>query len=129
MKSTIRFNSSCRTRRCCSSLFEPIHETFLLEHHFHRLNNSNLWICFAIDNDSMLELLRAGYIEEVLLCQTIVPAAIPGGKPIGVTLPSTGKLGAGSCLHVDVPLGVGVCCQVGLSLTPRTRHCKDRRRN
>src|SRR5215212_6193135 len=103
--------------------------SFLLEHYVYGLDNPNLWICFAIKNDFMLKLLRSGDIEEMFFPKTIIPATIPGGQPIGILLPSTGKRGAGQCLHVNVALGVCVCSQVCLSLSARTRHAKDRRRN
>jgi hypothetical protein len=75
--------------------FEPSHKSFFLEHHVDGLDNSNLWICFAIENDLMLKLLRAGYIKEMFLSKTIIPATIPSGQPIGILLPSTGQRGAG----------------------------------
>src|ERR1700737_2608315 len=106
--------------------FEPTHKSLLLEHHVHCFDDSNLRICFTIDNHFMLELFRSGDIKEMLLCETIVPATVPSGEPVSVSLPSSRKCGAGQCLHVNVPLGICICSEVYLSLNVRTRCPKDR---
>ena len=80
----------------------------LLEHHIYRFDDSNLRMCLAANNHFMLELFGAGNIEVVLLCEAIVPAAVPGCEPVCIFLPSPSKRGASQRLHVNVPVGICV---------------------
>ena len=57
----------------------------MLEDHIHRLDDANFRVCFAIQNDLVLELLRSGGIDELLLHKAIVPATVPSGEPIGIS--------------------------------------------
>jgi hypothetical protein len=98
-------------------LFESCRKSLLLENHIDRFDDSNLWICFAIYDHFMLKLFRSSYIKEMLLSETIVPATVPSGEPIGISLPSSCEGGASQCLHVNVPLGICVCSQVSLRLS------------
>src|SRR5215831_13471529 len=70
----------------------------------------------------MLKLFRSSYIEKMLFCETVVPATVPSGEPIGISLPSSRKRGAGECLHVNVSFRIGVCSEVSLCLSVRIRH-------
>src|SRR5580704_2065475 len=105
-----------RLRRANTLSFKSTPKSLLLKHHVQRFDDANLWVCFAIYNHLMFELFRSGYVEEMLLCEAVVPATVPGGKPIGISLPGSRKCGTGQCLHVNVPLGISVCSEVCLSL-------------
>ncbi len=102
-------------------LFEPPRKSLLLENHVNRFDDSNLRICFAIYNHFMLKLFRSSYIEEVFLCETVVPTTVPSGKPIRIPLPRSGKRGTSQRLYVNVPFRVGICREVGLRSNVRTR--------
>jgi hypothetical protein len=91
----------------------------LLEHDVDGFNDANLRICLAIDDYFMFELFRSGDIEVMLLGEAVVPAAVPGGEPVGVSLPCTRERGTGQCLHIDIPVGVRVGGEVGLRLNLR----------
>src|SRR4051794_40315332 len=100
--------------------FKPTLKSLLLKHDIDRLDDPDLWICFAIYDYFVLKLLRSGYVKKMLLCQTVVPATVPSSEPVGISLPSSCKCRAGQFLHVKVSLGVGVCSEVCLSLGVRT---------
>ena len=82
-----------------------------------RFDDSNLRICFAIYNHLMLKLFRSSYVEEMFLRESVVPTTVPGGEPIRIPLPGSGKRGTGQRLYVNVPFGIGICSEVDL---PRT---------
>ena len=63
--------------------------------------------------------LDRGDIDEVLLAEPIVPAAVPCGQQVGVFLEGPGELRAGELLHVDIAVGVGIGLQLDLGLGRR----------
>ena len=102
---TVSSGSLAEARPPLSS--KSTHESLLLEDHIRRLDDANFRVCFAIQNDLVLEFLRSGDIEEMLLREAIVPANVPSGEPEGISLPGSRKRGASQCLHVNVSLGIG----------------------
>jgi hypothetical protein len=106
------------------ALFEPARKFLLLENHVNRFDDSNLWICFAIYNHFMLKLLRSGDIEEMLLCQTVVPATVPSGESICIPLPRSRKRGTGQRLYVNISFRISVRREVSLCSSARTRRHK-----
>src|SRR5712691_12769918 len=80
----------------------------VLEHHFHGLNNPYLRICFAIDDHLVFGFLTLRYVHVVLLCEPVVPTAVPSGEPVSVTLPRVGELSAGQSLNVKKSLSVSI---------------------
>jgi hypothetical protein len=51
-----------------------------------RLDDFLGWILFAIDDDVMNSLFGARHVDGVLLCQPVVPAAVPDTQKVGVFL-------------------------------------------
>jgi len=95
-------------------LFEPPRKSLLLENHVNRFDDSTLRICFAIYNHFMLKLFRSSYIEEVFLCETVVPTTVPSGESIGISLPRVGQLCASQGLNVNKSFGVGISTKIDL---------------
>jgi len=72
----------------------------LLEHHIYRFYDSNFRMCFAINNDFVLQLFGPGNVEVVLFGKAIVPTTVPSREPISIFLPGSRKCYASQRLHV-----------------------------
>ena len=71
----------------------------ILEDHGDRVDDTDVLVGFAIYDDLVLEPGSARNVEEVLLAETVVPAAVSEHQFVGVFLPGVG-LRAGQLLHV-----------------------------
>ena len=66
----------------------------------------------------MLGFLGPRHVDEVLLAEAVIPAAVPGHQQVGVLLEGSGKLSAAELLYVDIAVGVGVGFQFDLGVAP-----------
>ena len=57
------------------------------------------------------------HVYSVLLCQSVVPAAVPDAEKIGVLLNSTGQLRAGEFLDIDIAVRIGIILQFYLCMS------------
>jgi hypothetical protein len=88
-----------RLHRADALSFKSTPKPLLLEHHIQCVDDANLRICFAIYNHFMLEVFRSGYVKEVFLRESVVPAAVPGGEPVGISLPSAAQVSACTSIY------------------------------
>src|SRR5260370_12472518 len=72
---------------------------------------------FAIDDRFVLSLPSAGYIDVMLLRQSVIPTAVPSRQQVGIFLESTCQLGAGQSLDIEETLRV----RIGLQFHLRVR--------
>ena len=100
-------------------LFHFYAESFAhtLEDNFHGLNNPYFWICLAIYNHLVFGFFSLCYVHVMLMCEPVVPTAVPSGEPVSVTLPRVGELGAGQSLNVEKSLSIRISTEVDLSFS------------
>src|SRR6478735_3530287 len=61
----------------------------------------------------------------MLLGEDVVPAAVPGCEPVGVSLPGSRKSSTGQRLYINVTIGVCICSEVCLRVNSRTGCSQD----
>jgi hypothetical protein len=86
----------------------------ILQEHINRGDDPNVWVFLAIHDQLVLERLCPGHMDKVLLCEAIVPSAIPNQELVGVLLPCVGKLRARELLHIEIAVRIRVSAQIGL---------------
>ena len=59
------------------------------------MNNQSVRICLAIYDHLVFGFFSLDYVHVMLVCEPVVPTAVPSGEPVSITLPRVGELGAG----------------------------------
>src|SRR4051794_33156615 len=83
----------------------------LFQYYVDGLNDFLFWIGLAVNNHIVNARLCSGNVQGVLFAKTVVPAAVPDPKEVGVLLERPGKLSARQFLDVDVSALVGISVQ------------------
>ena len=96
----------------------------ILEHDCKRLDDLLPGIGLAVDDDLVLDDLALLQVEEMLLGEAVIPAAIPSGEEIGVFLEGPGQLCAGQGLNIDEAVGIDIARERNLGRR-RRRVCAD----
>ena len=73
------------------------------------------WICLAIHNHLVFGFFSVCYVHVMLVCEPVVPTAVPSSERVSVTLPGVGELSAGQSLTVKESLSVRVSTEIDLS--------------
>src|SRR5437867_4025393 len=120
---------NCRVDRTSGLHFDPKLRPHILENNGDCLDDQVLGIGLAVHDHLVLGLLALANVHVMLAGKPIVPAAVPGGQPVGVLLPRPCQLGAGELLHVDEAIGVSIGAEIDLSARRGRRHCTKGRRD
>ena len=120
MRTKLSFVALRRLLHLDSHLFAHAFENYI-----DGLDNSELRICLAINDQLVLGFSTFSDVHVVLLRQTVVPPAVPGSEQVGLVLPRPGELGAGQRLDVEKSFRVGIFAEIPLG--PRARTCHQHR--
>src|SRR5271154_1382744 len=103
--------SAAAKNRCLIGPSLLLHHPFgpiLLDHLADSVNDLLVRMRLAIFDHLVLDFAALLEVGEVLVSETVVPAAVPGCEGVGVFLVGVGELSAGQRLHVDKAVRVGV---------------------
>ena len=103
-------------------LFIRARQPLVLQERVDRCDDLNAGIGLAVQDDLVLEKLRARYVDVVLLCQAIVPSAVPGREHVGIFLKSTRKLRAHQSLNINKSVRIGIGTERYLRLGGTREH-------
>jgi hypothetical protein len=84
------------------------------EHDVDRLYYVYLRVRFAVHNNFMFGFFAVSYNHALLLCEPVVPTAVPFGEPIGVALRGVGELRTCQSLNVKESFGISIGAETHL---------------
>src|SRR5450432_3432887 len=85
------------------------------EDHINCLDDFELRVCFAVNNQLVLGFPAFSDVHVVPFRESVVPTAVPRTQEVRLILPCPGELGACQRLNVEKSLRVGILTQVYLS--------------
>src|SRR5258708_38745961 len=90
-----------------------------LEYDIERLDDAELRVSLAVHDQLVLGFPALSDIHVMLLCEAVVPAAVPGAQQVGLILPGAGELRACKSPDVETSFGVGIGAEIHLRLRAR----------